>query len=123
MTEQDSNNLQAHMLFNQFKQSLDELGITYNATLIAGLDTAQPINYHASSDPFIDHRMVSVSKLPNDAIRVVECSNRALSNTPPNGSLWTRQCSAHYLENLKYNFQATILVQGFEQLTTLLRGV
>ena len=130
MSEFNTINNEVVAMFCELEHKLKEANITYDLTLITGLDQDQPRGVHSTTDPLSSHRILSAGIIPKeDGSRVGRLLEFKEKVYPPNAHLnpdYTQlrhqSCTVHYTDNLATSPKIDELFGEVENITAILRG-
>ena len=130
MSEFNTINNEVVAMFCELEHKLKETGITYDLTLITGLDQEQPRGMHSTTDPLSGYRILSAGIMPKeDGSRVGRLLEFKEKVYPPNAHLnpdYTQlrhqSCTVHYTDNLSTSPKIDELFGEVENITAILRG-
>ena len=130
MSEFNTINNEVVAMFCELEHKLKEANITYDLTLITGLDQDQPHVMHSTTDPLSSHRILSAGIIPKeDDFRVGRLLEFKEKVYPPNAHLnpdYTQlrhqSCTVHYTDSISSSPKIDELFGEVENITAILRG-
>lgn len=130
MSEYNTLNNEVVAMFCEMEHKLKQTGITYDLTLVTGLDQEQPLGYHSTSDPLSGHRILAAGIIPKeDGSRVGRLIEYKEKTIPPDAHLRPdctqlrhRACTVHYTDNLSDSPKIDKLFGEIENITQILGG-
>ena len=130
MSEYNTLNNEVVAMFCEMEHKLKEANITYDLTLITGLDQDQPHVMHSTTDPLSSHRILSAGIIPKeDGSRVGRLIEYKEKIIPPDAHLRPdctqlrhRAGTVHYTDNLSTSPEIDKLFGELENITQILGG-
>lgn len=130
MSEYNTLNNEVVAMFCEMEHKLKQTGITYDLTLVTGLDQEQPLGYHSTSDPLSGHHILAAGIIPKeDGSRVGRLIEYKEKTIPPDAHLRPdctqlrhRACFVHYTDNLSDSPKIDKLFGEIENITQILGG-
>lgn len=130
MSDFNTVNNEVVAMFCELEHKLKETGLTYDLTLITGLDQEQPRGMHSTTDPLSGYRILSAGIIPKEdgsqVGRLVEFKEKIY---PPDAHLKPdftqlrhQSCTVHYTDNQSTSPSIDKLFGEIENITEILRG-
>ena len=130
MSDFNTLNNEVVAMFCELEHKLKETGITYDLTLITGLDQEQPRGMHSTTDPLSSYRILSAGIIPKEdgtrVGRLVEYKEKVYPQDahlkPDYTQLRHQSCTVHYTDNIPTSPNVDKLFSEVENITAILRG-